>query len=275
MKKIILWLLALMLTGTLILFSSSFLGRQVIAPAMNEDGAPVSDSVIRAERQLVKERMDRMAELYSMPAEQVTELVDEETLKDLNGQSARWVSSILMTGKPTDEIKWDTDKLEELLYSQPARVDLPSPRVEDVSRSVIRTVLPVRQELIDPGLKKVRERIDLPNVLTFFAGFPWAALALCALLAGLIALLETRNIRHSLQYIGAAAGAAAIVLIALAVLYLCAGIEPMIREASKGMMIHYQDIFSHTAVRAAVLTAVMIACCAVCMILSRRSSETA
>ena len=42
MKKILAILLALMLTGTLILFCVSFLGRQIVLPAMDEDGAQVS-----------------------------------------------------------------------------------------------------------------------------------------------------------------------------------------------------------------------------------------
>ena len=82
MKKIIAWLLAFLLTGTLILFCVSFLGQQVIAPSMNEEGAPVNDQVIRREQQLLKERMDKLAEVYPFPAEQVTEMVDEATLRE-------------------------------------------------------------------------------------------------------------------------------------------------------------------------------------------------
>ena len=271
MKKCAAWLLAFLLTGALILFSVTFLGREAIAPAMKEEGAPVSDTVIAREQTLLKQRIDAMAGLYSLPAEQVTEMIGEDTLRDLNSQASRWLSSILTTGKPTDGIEWNTDRLEQLLDAAPARVDLPAARAEDISRSVTRMVLPVRREIIETGLKKVRERADLPNLITFFLGIPWAALALCALLAGLIALLESREFRRSLLYVGSAMGAAAIVLAALAGLFLSAGIAPMIQEASKSLTILYEDLMAGTGVRAVILFVLLAAGCAVCLIFCRRS----
>ena len=57
MKKIIAWFFALLLTGSLILFGVCLVGRQVIAPAMGDEGAPVSDSLIREEKDLARERI--------------------------------------------------------------------------------------------------------------------------------------------------------------------------------------------------------------------------
>ena len=61
MKKILAILLTFMLTGTLILFGVTFLGRQVIQPAMNEDGARVSDDVIRQEISLYEALIEKNA----------------------------------------------------------------------------------------------------------------------------------------------------------------------------------------------------------------------
>ena len=268
MKKIIAWLLAFLLTGTLVLFCVSFLGRQAVMPSMNEDGAPVSASLLNREQELLNERMDKLADLYGIPAGQMTDLIDRDTLQDLNAQASRWVSSILMTGKPNEGISWDTEQLEQKLAASEVSA-------EDVQKSTLRMVLPVRQQIIEAGLAKVRERIDLQNVITFLLGVPWAALALCALLAGLIALLESRRIRNSMRYIGAALGAAAIVMIVLAGLYLSAGIGQMIGEASKSLTILYNDVLSHTAVYAAVLTAAMIIGSVLCLAMSRRNAEAA
>ena len=267
MKKIIAWLLAFLLTGTLVLFSVSFLGQQAVAPSMNENGAPVSGTVIREEQKLLRERMEKMSEVYPMPVDQVTAVVNEDTLKDLNGQAARWVSSILMTGRPSEGISWDTDELERVL-------DTAQATATDVSKSVLRMVFPVRQQLIEFGLAKARERIDVPNVVEFALGIPWAALAVCALLAGLIALMH-RKIRWSLKYIGAALGATAIVMIALAGLFLSAGIGQMIEAASRSLTVLYRDLLTHTALRAGILTALMIAGCVLCLISSRKDRETA
>ena len=74
MKKIIAALLALLLTGSLVLFCVTFVGRQVLLPAMGEDGAQVSDSVIREETRLARERVTALANLYGFEAEPVTGL---------------------------------------------------------------------------------------------------------------------------------------------------------------------------------------------------------
>ena len=83
MKKAFLWLLAFLLTGTLIVFSVSFVARQMLVPAMADDGAPVGDDVIREEQELVRERITELSELYGFSAEPVIALVDGETLRDL------------------------------------------------------------------------------------------------------------------------------------------------------------------------------------------------
>ena len=64
MKKAIAILLALLLTGSLVLFCVTFAGRQVLLPAMGEDGAQVSDSLIREEHRLVRERITAQRSLH-------------------------------------------------------------------------------------------------------------------------------------------------------------------------------------------------------------------
>ena len=86
---------------------------------------------------------------------------------------------------------------------------------------------------------------------------------------GLIALIAGR-LRASLKYIGSALGAAAIVLAVLVILYLTAGIQPMIREASAGLAIQYRDMVSGPAVLTGVLAAVMLAGCIVCLAQGRK-----
>ena len=144
----------------------------------------------------------------------------------------------------------------------------------EVRRSIIRMVLPLRQQVIGIGLQVVGKRVDIANLIGVFAGTPWAMLALSAFFAGLIALIAGR-IRASLKYIGSALGAAAIVLAVLVILFLTAGIQPMIREASVSLTIQYQEVFAGSIVLTAVLTAVMLAGCAICLVQGRKSGKTA
>ena len=284
MKKILAVLLAFMLTGTLILFSVSFLGRQIILPAMNEGGAQVSDAVLREEQQLARERVTRLADLYGFDAEPVVSLIGEETLRDLNSQASRWWSTVLQDGTTGESLRWDTRELEQVLASDPRLAANKDPErdeylevsaAEDVRNSILRMVLPMRVQVIRLGLQEIGKRIDLPNIITFFLEVPWAALALCALLAGLIALLQGKKFHDAALYIGSAMGGAALVLAALMALYLCAGILPMIREASAGLTIQYRSILSGTMIRAGILTAALAAGCVLCLAPKRKNRESA
>lgn len=284
MKKIVAMLLTFLLTGALILFSVTFLLQQIIQPAMGENGAQVSDAVIREEQQLARERVTKLADLYGFEAGPVIGLITEETLRELNSQASRWWNTLLKDGKIGEAPGWDTEILSETLdddeflnrTSEAERAEyLKLSAAEEVSNSIIRMVLPMRLQTLRLALKKVENRIDLPNVIMFFLGVPWAALALCALLAGLIALLESRKFPGVKRFVGYALGAAALVIVALMILYQSAGILPMIREASAGLTIQYRDIVSGTMVRAGILAAVMAAGCVLCLAERRRNGMKA
>lgn len=284
MKKILAILLAFMLTGTLILFGVTFLGRQVIQPAMNEDGARMSDDVIRQEQQLARERVIKLADLYGFDAEPVISVISEETLRDLNSQTSRWWSTLLRDGKTGEALKWNTSELEQVLASDP-RLNgndseereeyLEVSAAEDVRNSILRMVLPMRVQVVRLGMQEAGKRIDLPSVISFFLGVPWAALALCVLLAGLIALLQGKKFHDAPVYIGSALGGAALVIAGLMILYLNAGILPMIREASAGLTIQYQSVVSGTMIRAGILVAGMAVGCILCLAGKRKNGKTA
>lgn len=283
MKRIIAILLAFALTGTLILFCLCFIGRQIVLPAMNENGAQMSDSVLRQEQKLARERVIKLAELYGFDAEPVIAIVSEETLRDLNSQASLWWSSLLREGKAGKELSWDTRSLEEILAldellhqrQEQEQTDLNITVAEEVRKSIIRMVLPMRLQTIRLGVKEIGERVDLPSVIAFLLGVPWAALALCALLAGLIALILSSRSEAFLVHVGSALGGAALVLAVLMILYLAAGILPMIREASEGLAIQYQSVEAGAMVRAGILVAAMTAGCVLCLVRSRKNRRTA
>ena len=276
MKKCIAWFLAFLLTGSLILFGVCLVGRQVIAPAMGDEGAPVSESLIREEKELARERIAKLAELYGFDAEPVIAIVNDEVLQDLNSQASLWWSSVLRDGKAGKDLRWDTTELEKVLQADPAAQENPDEAeyyatavAEEIHKSIVNMVLPMRQLVFSLGLEKAEKRIDLVNVVAFFLGMPWAALALSALFAGLIALADGQPIRRALGYIGSAMGAAALVLAVIAALYLCAGILPMIREASAGLTLQYQNLVKGSLLLTAGIVVVLAAGCVVCLLKSR------
>ena len=120
MKKFFAWFFALLLTGSLILFGVCLVGHQVIAPAMGDEGAPVSDSLIREEKDLARERITALADLYGFDPEPVVAAVNEDVLKDLNSQASLWWSSVLRDGRAGNELRWDTKEVEQILMADPA-----------------------------------------------------------------------------------------------------------------------------------------------------------
>lgn len=282
MKKVFSILLAFLLTGMLIVFCMSFLGQQLIMPAMDEDGMQASDELIREEQRLIQKRIEKLADLYGFRAEPVANAITEDTLRDLNAQTSLWWSSILKHGRTGEAIRWKTDELERILAENLTTDDpenaegVTAAAVDAVRSSVIRTVLPMRQQILEVALHKAGEKLDLANLINFFLGTPWAELALCVLLAGVIALIWSRQtIRGALPYIGGALGAAALVMIAAAVLYLCADIRPMIREASESLAFMYQKAATQTTVRAGILTAVMAVGGILCLALGGKREKNA
>ena len=261
MKKFFAWFFALLLTGSLILFGVCLVGHQVIAPAMGDEGAPVSDSLIREEKDLARERITALADLYGFDPEPVVAAVNEDVLKDLNSQASLWWSSVLRDGRAGNELRWDTKEVEQILMEDPAVQENPDEAAyfaysvsEEIHKSIVNMVL---------------QRVDLVNIVEFFLGMPWAALALCALFAGLAALFDGRPLRRALRYIGSALGAAALVMAAIAVLYLCAGILPMIQEASAGLTLQYQSVVTGSLLLTAGIVAVFAAGCVVCLLKCR------
>ena len=131
----------------------------------------------------------------------------------------------------------------------------------------------MRQDVIRLGLKKIGDRIDLPGMISFFMSIPWALLALCMLLAGLIFLIAGKKPDGALPYIGSALGGAALVLAAILAVYLSAGILRMIQEASQSLMIQYRTVELGSLITAAVTTAVMTAGCVMCLKTHRKGGK--
>ena len=284
MRKVLAAVLAFLLTGTLICFVLAYTLWRAVAPVMQEGGMQVSDAVIREEKQLAAERIRALADLYGFDAEPVEALVTEDLLRDLNEQASEWWSVLLNEGRTGEEPDWDTEELEQVLLSDPklrtARdMEQTESRAvtaaEEVRGSIIRLVLPMRQQTIRLGFQEAGKRLDVPNLIGFLIGTPWTLLALSALLAGLIALICFRKTDDILQFIGSALGAAAIVVLAVMALLALAGIGSMVQEASGSLAILFGQLFSAAMIRIGVLALLMAAGCAVMLSMNGRRGKTA
>jgi len=280
-KRVISWLLAFLLAAALILFGVSFAFRGIAAPALAEGGSVVSDDVRAREMELIREKTTSLADLYGFSPEPVIACVDENLLRDLNRQSALWWKGLVTDGVPGEAPDWDTTRLEMTLYADEQMIarygerqaeEVAAKACTEVIRTVNRVVLPMRTLAISAALEKIGKRIDLADLVRFLLQVPPAALAVSALLAGLIALLEGRRFSRCLRYIGAALGAAALVLVVLAILLSFSGFPGMIREASESLAVQLESLSSGLQIRQGLLVLALTAGCAGCLFLYRRGT---
>ena len=283
MKKILCWFLALLLTGTLALFGVSHFGAKLVEPGLREGGTTVSGSVQEAEMELIRKKAAELADVYGFSAETAMQFITPEKLAAMNDEAALWWNSLLANGVEGEAPAFDTDEMAAAFVKEmPAEGSaetgeepevLAAEAANAVGRSILRIVLPLRLPVISKGLTEAASRVDIANVIRFLTGIRWAALALCALLAGLIALLESRKLRNSLKYIGSAMGAAVLVLAGGCVLYVLSGIDPLIAGASMSLSVQYGSLLNGAALWLFIYAALLLIGCVACLILCRRTHE--
>lgn len=274
MKKAVCWLLVFLLTGTLVLLGFSGVFSLAAAPALREGGTPVPQAVREEEAELIRARVNDLGDIYGFAPESAMKAVTPEILDELNEQAAAWWNAVLTEGRPGAEPEWDLTDLRNGLREDPALTEgMDTERAEEtvyaaadaVGKTVVRTVLPMRQNLMILALTKVGQRIDIPDLIRFGTGVPWAMLAACLLLSGVVALLESRRLTESLKYLGSAAGAAALVTAATLILIFFAPFSGLIGEASASLQAQYDALLSDAVIRLGAWTASLLILCGVCL----------
>ena len=286
MKKILCWFLALLLAGTLALFGVSYVGAQAVEPGTREGGSVAADSVQEYEMNLIRDKITELAPLYDFKAETAMKYVSPEKVAEMNRQAALWWNTLLVNGQAGEAPVFDTKEMTAAFMADltPTGSNEEDGADEDaelraaeaaaaVSESILRIILPLRLPLLGKGLTEAAARVDLGNLIRFLLGIRWAALALCALLAGLIALLESRELRMSLKYIGSAMGAAVLVMVGCCVLYVLSGIAPLISGASPSLSAQFGSLMKGAGVRLFIYMGLLIIGCILCLILYRRTNE--
>ena len=84
--------------------------------------------------------------------------------------------------------------------------------VQGVQDIVVQAVTPLRLSLLSLGLGKALSMADVPTLRGYLPYLPWALLAACVLLAGLLLLCTHKRMIKGVLYIGSACGAAGICL---------------------------------------------------------------
>ena len=282
MKKICAYILAFLLTGSLALFGVTFACSGAVEPGLRNGGALPSDEVIKQEEKLIRERVTELGVIYGFSPDTVMPILNSERIGELNRQAALWWNNLLKNGSVDSGLEWDTEELAQVLRNDPGMAGGEEDEEETdslvykaagaVRESVNRVILPLRIPIMIRGMKEVNLRADVPNLIQFLTGLPGTALALAALLAGLLALLESRRLRSGLKYIGGAMGGAALVLAMAIILVKRMNLSARIREASESLAIQYGALAGGAMLRICIVAAVLLAGGILCLILYRKGA---
>ena len=280
MKKAVNWILAFLLTGSLAFLGVSWAYRCAVAPALKEGGTPASPAFRAREEEMIREKVTELAAIHGFKAEPVMEKLTDNAIADLDVQAAVWWNALLTEGVSAEEPQLNTDSIREQLSMDEGFVGSDTEAAAErkiaqaetaIERAAVRTVLPLRGNLMTLALTEAGKRIDLPGLVNFATGIPLFLLAFCFLLSGTIAILESRNLTGSLKYIGSSLGGGALLTLCILVLRLLAPVSRIIGEASESLLAMYGDISSGIILRLSAFSAVLLAGCVLCLIVWRRN----
>lgn len=181
-----------------------------------------ADAVIDAQYTRIGEAVDALAQKYPFEPKTVMDFVTRDRLEDFNAQVVHWWMGLLQADPVLTAPSYDVEGLLDAVKADETfRAGVPESSwtatardkiVQGVQDIVVQAVTPLRLSLLSLGLGKALSMADVPTLRGYLPYLPWALLAACVLLAGLLLLCTHRRMIKGVLYIGSACGAAGICL---------------------------------------------------------------
>lgn len=280
-SRCVAWLPALIFSALLAL---AILGAVMMQALTSEElhvQTATGDGVVGQQMERVEAEIRDLAEEYHFDADRVIAKLSADELRETDRQMAEWWTRIVRDGVMDETPRWSSSELRAEIEStvDPASLEADE-TAGDIARevgyslekTVQKTLMPVRRALITMGVRVVTRKVDLPAIVRLTGQLPPAAMAVCLLLAGVIALLLGRKIRVSLKYYGAAfAGAGISVAAGFGVLCLF-NIPGRVREASEGLANQMSRLSTTIMLESIGATAVLLAAGYACLVLYQRGT---
>lgn len=254
-KRVLTWFLAglltLCLTGCVLCFIAV---RNMTSLSLYERIA-VNDTVMSLQMARAEGKIEELAQEYHFPAELATDLVTLDAFAEKNREAAVWWTDLMNTGRSGEVPTWKLPELRSALESNPTFLEglqeddittTAMEATEDVEKVLTSTVLPMRSNLVQAGVGWVQRRVHVTSLVRFLSGVPGILLALVALLAGFIALLNVREPVRWLRLFGSVLGAAALSLLLVMIFTMFMNLGGMIQEASQVLAGQYGVLSGNT-----------------------------
>ena len=263
---------ALLLTVTLFLTQAGLIGIHVLTSRSLHERVALTDETIDTQMTRIGAAIDALAEEYGFKAEPVKAAVNREEIRELNRQTVGWWTGVTANGEAGELPSWypsladtlnaDADFIASL---NPMTVNSTIQSIESrVGQAGRKSVVLFRDEILNALLGRVKGRVDLPEMMGIIRILPLTGALVSLLLMGLIALMLSRRIPLSGQYIGGAFSACGLLMILEWVLVKTMNLRGMIGEASTALMnqyVHLARILTLEVLGGAVLMMVLGGLC--------------
>lgn len=255
-KRILTWVLAGLMTLCLTGCTLCFFGVRNLTSLEMFERISVDDTVIGQQIARAEEQIGELAREYHFPADLITDTLTREAFVEKNREVAAWMTGLTTTGRSSEAPEWKLPELRGALELNPEFREgrgedeissLAMDATEEAEKLLTNTVLPIRSKLAQAGMNWVQRRVHVTSLVRFLSGVPGILLAVSALLAGLIALINLRQPIRWLRVFGSALGGAAISLLLVMLFTKLINLGGMIREASQVLAGQYDILSVNTA----------------------------
>ena len=238
---------ALLLTAALFLTQAGLMGVHVTTSRGLHERVALADDTVSTEMERIAAEIDVLAAEYGFDAEPVKNAISREEILELNRQAVDWWTGIFTGGNAGDLPGWQPS-LSEVLNADADFVASLNPLAVNSTVQSIETKIGAagrksailyRDEILKSLLGRVNGRINLPEAMEILRKLPLIGGLFSLLLMGLIALMLSRKIQLSGQYIGGAFCACGLLMILEWILIRTMNLRSMIGEASEALMNQY------------------------------------
>ena len=275
-------LAAVLLTTTL---TMTLLGAAVLHGLTSQElhiKAATAEKSLDAQMRHISEYIGELAEDYSFSAQEATNAVSTDELRELNRKMAIWWTRIVNDGVLDEMPEWAPGKMsiavtrsldEDRVPEDMTRDDVTAEVTRLIQERIGKITMPVRSALIRRGFQFLRRRVDPADAARFLKqGTIVSGIASLAL-AGMILLLTGKRARVSLRYFGAAMAGAGIACLFSGLLIRSAGIQTMIRDVSEVLAVQTAYILNTVTTQLIIGISILLAGGVFCLILDIRGTD--
>ena len=234
------WIAAFLLVCTLTGMICGWTLLRITTDGSMHERIALRDALIDDQMEQLGQTADQLGESYGFDPMIIKDLLDRETVIQLNRQVIAWWTKMSTTGVPEEMPLWEGGAVRDRLMQDAAfqekydvlTRDTAGKVVSELNGTLSRMVFPMREILITEGLQVIRRRAALTEILIFLQGIPLALTLLSGALAGWIVLLGAKHRSRMRQQLGSALGGAGLLSLCVLILFRMMNLSGLIMESS-------------------------------------------